>query len=250
MLQQNREQISVFYDQLSLQRGNEYDVDFCSGIARSLVALPVLSVHALNRMCDEVAITSASTIDNVLLEWMAMLALKASDHVPLRRVVPIILGETWPDKSCAAQQWGVATMARLVEWVQTQLTDKPAAGTVRRLREILPRLGLPASAGEGVPVSPRGVVTALLRFDAIVRMTSSPPPTSHLGAAQSAGDWKLFEGIADEVRVLVDGLKSGPVPTSNADGPPVGAGVQHGTMETPAQEAVGSRFSEKISPLG
>ncbi len=116
-----------------------------------------------------------STEDNVLLEWMAMLALKASDHVSLQRALPVVLGEAWPDKGCVAQQWGVATMARLVEWVQTQLTDKPAAGTVRRLREILPRLGLPASAGEGVPLSPRGVVTALLRFDAIVRMTSAAP---------------------------------------------------------------------------
>jgi hypothetical protein len=201
----------VLYDQLSLQRGGEFDVDFCTGIARSLVGLPVVSVQAMERMRDTPFVTSASMVDNVLLEWMMMLVLHKAGRV--QRVVPVVLGECWPNDR-APPQHGIDSFGKLALWVETKLTDQPATGTVTRLEEILPRLGLKVDACEGIPVSPRGVATALLRFDAIVRINSPRPVTSHLGGMSGAttpssvsSSWALFEALADKVRVLVDGLQ-------------------------------------------
>eukprot|EP00045_Choanoeca_perplexa_P016539 m.224419 g.224419 ORF g.224419 m.224419 type:complete len:1058 (+) comp17288_c0_seq2:1-3174(+) len=82
------ERLSVFYDRQSLSMGSEINLEFMQAMARSKVICPLVTAHALTRMCTE-----QSRVDNVLCEWWLALAL-LDMHAGTKRVriVPIFAG--------------------------------------------------------------------------------------------------------------------------------------------------------------
>lgn len=92
-------QLSAFLDANNLEMGLNFKLSFMEAIGRSLVACPVVSAGAMERMQQ---LASRDFCDNVLLEWMTMLALyrlvrSGMQHrlVRLRRIVPLFLGNAW-----------------------------------------------------------------------------------------------------------------------------------------------------------
>ena len=136
--QGGHEPMEVFYDCVSLVRGEHLQLGFCNGLSRSLVAVPIISLQALERMK---ALDTSVEEDNVLLEWMLMLQLKHLGAV--NRVLPIVLGDHWGN-DCAPPT--VSTLEDLKKWVRQHLPEAPAPATVSRLKHFLQQLHLPVSS--------------------------------------------------------------------------------------------------------
>ena len=92
-----------FFDQDNLTRGQDFTIDFSLGLVNALVALPVISIQAMQRM---VHLQAKGLVDNVLIEWKLMLLLQAytctgggrdAPLIRLRRIVPLILGDQLAD---------------------------------------------------------------------------------------------------------------------------------------------------------
>ena len=64
--QQTRAQLAVFYDQISLQLARPFILDFCTGVANSLVVVPIISVQAMRRFVLQ---ADATEPDYMLVEW-------------------------------------------------------------------------------------------------------------------------------------------------------------------------------------
>ncbi len=84
------EALVVFYDQQSLEDGEQFDVAFSTALAESLVVTPFLTTSALKRMCQA---DSIEQLDNVLLEWWLALTLYHSQQGRVRAVLPVFCGE-------------------------------------------------------------------------------------------------------------------------------------------------------------
>ena len=99
-----QQNLVAFLDANNLETGLDFKLSFMEAIGRSLVACPVVSAGALERMRE---LAHRDFCDNVLLEWSTMLAL--SEHVRqagvlegevaqlvrLQRVIPLFLGPQW-----------------------------------------------------------------------------------------------------------------------------------------------------------
>ena len=81
------ERLSIFYDRRSLGLGSEINFDFMQAMARSRVICPLVTAHALDRMCAE-----QTRVDNVLCEWWLALTLLDMRKKEMR-IVPIFAGE-------------------------------------------------------------------------------------------------------------------------------------------------------------
>jgi hypothetical protein len=84
------ERVYVFYDRHCLQLGSEIRVDFMRAMLKSRVVCPLITSHALEKMCEEQA-----SIDNVLCEWWLALTLLDMDRESDKRlkIMPIFAGE-------------------------------------------------------------------------------------------------------------------------------------------------------------
>lgn len=82
--------MTIFFDNLSLEDGVEFDVTFMWGMCRALVAVPFVTADALARMCQSGA---ERHIDNVLLEWWLALVLKGGERTQLKYILPIFCGK-------------------------------------------------------------------------------------------------------------------------------------------------------------
>ena len=82
--------MNIFFDNFSLEDGLRFDETFMRGLARSLVAVPLVTADALARMCKN---DSEQHIDHVLLEWWLALVLAQAEDTTLRYILPIFCGE-------------------------------------------------------------------------------------------------------------------------------------------------------------
>jgi hypothetical protein len=87
---QNQQSIAFFYDQVGLTKGNRFDVDFCMALSRSTVAVPIMSVQAMNKF-ESMADNDA--VDFVLMEWTLMLVLW--ECRVLSHVLPVFVGDPY-----------------------------------------------------------------------------------------------------------------------------------------------------------
>jgi len=197
MVEQMREQIAVFYDQVSLERGRMFAHDFCQGIVRSTVLLPVMSTQAVEKMCS---LDGASAVDNLLLEWMLMFVLmRDGTRAATHRVMPIVVCDSWSNDGSPAS---MATIGAFLSWVRNKAPDVHATATEKQLVGILGHLGLAAPA---MLPSVRETVLGLLDFDAslCVQVGAGAGPSTHPQGVEDEA-WDIFERLADSVRQLVD----------------------------------------------
>ncbi|EGD77628.1 hypothetical protein PTSG_08722 [Salpingoeca rosetta] len=94
----------AFLDANNLETGLNFKLSFMTAIGLSLVACPIASAATIMQMRQ---LQHSDYCDNVLLEWMTMLALhefqraheedEEQQHakIRLRRVVPVIVGSAW-----------------------------------------------------------------------------------------------------------------------------------------------------------
>jgi hypothetical protein len=80
--------VQVFLDKVRLQGGRQFQFDFASALASSLVVAPLLSVDAMRKMLDH----DPTSEDNVLVEWMLALECYASSQSRVARIFPIGFG--------------------------------------------------------------------------------------------------------------------------------------------------------------
>jgi hypothetical protein len=78
--------VEVFLDRKRLEKGRRFKSDFAAALSHSHVALPVISMAALEKMHDH----SSDMVDNVLLEWIIILECAAAKRVS--KVYPIVFG--------------------------------------------------------------------------------------------------------------------------------------------------------------
>jgi GTPase SAR1 family protein len=76
----------VFLDRKRLQNGIEFTEDFAAALTHCLVAVPILSAEAINRMINH----DPNIVDNLLLEWIMLLECLAIKR--LQRIFPILFG--------------------------------------------------------------------------------------------------------------------------------------------------------------
>ena len=90
-----------FFDLDNLTTGQNFTLEFSLGLVNALVALPVISIQAMQRM---VHLQAKGLVDNVLIEWKLMLQAhtftgggRDDPLIRLRRIAPLILGDQWAD---------------------------------------------------------------------------------------------------------------------------------------------------------
>jgi GTPase SAR1 family protein len=79
--------VEVFLDKKCLQKGQLFKADFAAALTHCDVALPVLSVDALDKMLEH----DPSVVDNVLLEWVMIHETFAAQKI--KKVYPIAFGK-------------------------------------------------------------------------------------------------------------------------------------------------------------
>eukprot|EP00730_Choanoeca_flexa_P004415 TRINITY_DN11686_c0_g6_i1.p1 TRINITY_DN11686_c0_g6~~TRINITY_DN11686_c0_g6_i1.p1 ORF type:complete len:365 (+),score=63.75 TRINITY_DN11686_c0_g6_i1:1449-2543(+) len=92
----NQEIISVFLDELSLPRGEQFDSNFMQAMTRSLIVTPIVSLYALEGMMD---LANLMSVDNVLMEWWLALILNRQVEGCVYKVLPIFVGSV-RDSAC------------------------------------------------------------------------------------------------------------------------------------------------------
>jgi GTPase SAR1 family protein len=153
----NGRQLATFLDEEGIQLGSSIDDVFCTALSTCSVALPVVSVQALENMRD-LAVSDA--VDNLLMEWSLMLVLRKQKK--LGGICPLLVGDGWSytsDMAVACRSF--TTFKREVE----TLPQTVSHATYDRIDGFLgDALGLP-------PASPRRtvreVVKELLQFNSI-----------------------------------------------------------------------------------
>jgi len=83
-----RRGVEVFYDQVRLKPGRRFDLDFMNALLCSTGAVPIVSLHALERMRK---IDRDSPEDHLLMEWCLILELQLAGR--LKFCVPLLVGK-------------------------------------------------------------------------------------------------------------------------------------------------------------
>ena len=165
--------------QVSLERGRRFDVDFSTGIARSLVGVPIVSCQALERMAS---LGAQDAIDNVLLEWWLMITLH--EHGKLARILPVVVGDAW---SNAGIEPTIRSFEQLGVWIACRLPPHTVShATLAQLRSILGLIGLGHLTVRECSV--RTVVQDLLRFDSAPMFALAATGTGHVANTQTLLD--------------------------------------------------------------
>ena len=115
-------QVQVFLDRNRLEEGRIFATDFSKALINSLVAVPIVSHAALDRMFS---LKTDSNIDNVLLEWLLIVEMYASGH--LKYCLPIMIGkvnEKAQDGNFISNLFADKTIDQLPDIVCTKVADR------------------------------------------------------------------------------------------------------------------------------
>ncbi|KAJ1434190.1 hypothetical protein B484DRAFT_394161, partial [Ochromonadaceae sp. CCMP2298] len=143
--------VQVFLDKKRLQGGRQFQSDFASALAASLVLVPLLSADAMQRMLDH----DPTREDNVLVEWTLALECYACPQSRVACVYPIAFGT----RAAHSPMGGNLFAEGLID----QLPDTVPAASNALVRQLMQQAGLECSAElEGRTV--RELVTQLSKF--------------------------------------------------------------------------------------
>ena len=126
-LNETGQQLRVFLDQVSLEDGEQWDVSFMRGLAKSWVVVPIISDHCVASMRG---IEEKDVADNVLLEWLGALELYS------RGVCKAILPVISPAPGSSEFTWSL--VQQLSQTVHTPTVD----AAERHLRDHVTSAGL------------------------------------------------------------------------------------------------------------
>jgi hypothetical protein len=147
----------VFLDRHCLLDGRDWEAGFVLALAHSIVAVPLLSwgdddTGSVGQMVSLQGETDRE--DNVLLEFMLMLALKSHAESSMQAIYPVLMGTRNADGSFA--EFPFAELQRL--------PDTPSAATSSRAAKIMHMLGLPSDLIHDMrDLSVRDTVYTILR---------------------------------------------------------------------------------------
>jgi hypothetical protein len=121
--------LEVFLDIRCLQKGQMFKEDFAAALTHSRVALPVVSVDALQRMRTH----NAAVVDNVLLEWAIIQECFAAKR--LHKVFPIVFGARVQSEH--SRGGGVEVQDYFASGAVAALPHIVPTATLQRARELL-----------------------------------------------------------------------------------------------------------------
>jgi hypothetical protein len=84
----NNRAIDTFMDNKRLKDGQNFSMAFCTALLSSYIAVPVISVSALQKMTTH----DPNTVDNVLLEWLLCITSCGKPNSRLKNIFPILIG--------------------------------------------------------------------------------------------------------------------------------------------------------------
>ena len=84
-----KHKVEVFRDSVALKSGLAFDKGFMQAMLQSLVVVPLITPHALERMKTK---DGLNAVDHVLLEWWLALILLDIPGYPVLRIAPILCG--------------------------------------------------------------------------------------------------------------------------------------------------------------
>ena len=144
--------VLVFLDEHSIAVGRRFVSDFCFAISRAAIAVPLVSMGALESLQQA---ADSNEPDYLLLEWCLMLELY--EMRKLKRILPLFLGDSWCNTQSAIN---VRSVEEIRAFATSFLPAKPAMKTHELLQTFMTKdLGLPAPQPRGV----KDVVLALLQ---------------------------------------------------------------------------------------
>ncbi|EGD78224.1 hypothetical protein PTSG_12865 [Salpingoeca rosetta] len=223
----------AFLDANNLETGLNFKLSFMTAIGLSLVACPIVSAATIMQMRQ---LQHSDYCDNVLLEWMTMLALhefqrahekddEKEQHakIRLRRVVPVFVSSAWHNandsssmnKGGASQYDSFDNMKRLAMTLPNVVSKETATALDQYFTQVL---HLPSPQQHR---SVRETVLSLFDIDAVIALDATVDRTSQL------------RDIAEKVRqVAVSAIKGQPL-----------ASAPH---PEPMQEQGGVEFDEEF----
>lgn len=133
------QEVLPFWDQQVLEPGRDFQQDFCEALAKTTVAVPIVTEHTMERM--QPSKLSDSGADNVLLEWTLIRALYIAGRLP--RVFPIFLG-SWDNamELRSGREPGIFCTDLFASPMVKNLPKVVHEPTMRVARTMLPRMGV------------------------------------------------------------------------------------------------------------
>ena len=183
----------VFLDRHCLLDGRDWEAGFVLALAHSIVAVPLLSwseddTGSVGQMVSLQGETDHE--DNVLLEFMLMIALKSHAESSVQAIYPVLMGARNADGSFA--EFPFAELQRL--------PGTPSAATSSRAAKIMHMLGLPSDLIHEMRVrSVRDTIYTILRSQGCKLSTLDVS-----SAWQDQCGSKLVSLLLREVRILLD----------------------------------------------
>ncbi|EGD80670.1 hypothetical protein, variant [Salpingoeca rosetta] len=196
----------AFLDANNLETGLNFKLSFMTAIGLSLVACPIVSAATIMQTRQ---LQHSDYCDNVLLEWMTMLALREyqraheedekEQHAKIRlhRVVPVVVGSAWHNvndnsvsRTEVSEYDSLERLKRLAKSLPDVVSKETAAALDQYLSQVL-RLPPPQQHK-----SVRETVLSLLDIDAVVALDATGDCTSQL------------RDIAEKVRQVVVSARS------------------------------------------
>ncbi|EGD79676.1 hypothetical protein PTSG_10661 [Salpingoeca rosetta] len=196
----------AFLDANNLETGLNFKLSFMTAIGLSLVACPIVSAATIMQMRQ---LQHSDYCDNVLLEWMTMLALREYQRaheedeeqqhakIRLRRVVPVIVGSAWHNvndssmsKAEVSEYDSFDRLKRLAMKLPDAVSKETAAALDQYFSQVL-RLPPPQQHK-----TVREIVLSLFDIDAVVALDAAVDRTSQL------------RDIAEKVRQVVASARS------------------------------------------
>ena len=150
--------MEVFLDKKRLHTGRRFDLDFAKGLCRSLVAIPVVSCDALERMKEH----SPHRVDNLLVEWLMMMECYRQENGRIKAVYPVTFG-----KRRINEFTGEVTIGNLFQEAQflSALPDVVPSATIECAMSMLESSGVPViNASEFSSRTVKSIVGDLLKF--------------------------------------------------------------------------------------
>jgi hypothetical protein len=161
---QQRRRLEVFWDEVRLEKGCQWNVDFLKALLNSKVAIPIVSTGALKNMLSLATpgYAYANACDNVLLEWWACLIFKRSTSDKLEHIFPII---RTPNRRGAAAAAGHATVQDVFA-LKGGLPNTVHQPTLAKMLELFGQIGFQVPDARLLELSVAGIVDRILENQA------------------------------------------------------------------------------------
>ena len=179
--------MQVFLDEFGLAAGHQFVESFCLAIARSSVALPVISLQAIKGMVDTL---TEDQPDYVLLEWSLMLALH--DCGKLGRVYPIVVGDSWSDEQDSIEIFSFNSMKSVVHHLALDAVSEKTHTMLEEFLTAKLELSKPPKKR-----TVKEVILALMNFEGLACFQAS--------AAQQEQNWDALQDYAKKIQLVVAG---------------------------------------------